>query len=210
MQLSGGHLDLGQTFARKLSAVSVSANISSRHDTAARIPSLFKPKARYPYCSQRRFTETAGMGSSSQVAIPPSNSTVTLSVVDTTSWAYKLPCSDLFLPRFPGLETFDICSLAFLITHNDRHVLFDLGIKKNWENLIPGTVSRLKESGTVVKVEKELVDILRDGGIDPMQQSGGMFTESPQRTARCANSAPTVISIGTIQATWQAFHRRLN
>ncbi|KAF6836765.1 metallo-beta-lactamase superfamily protein [Colletotrichum plurivorum] len=101
-----------------------------------------------------------------KVAIPPSNSTVSVSIIDTTSWAYKIPCGDLFLPRFPGLDTFDICSYAFLITHDDRHVLFDLGIRKDWENLIPSTVKRLKNDGTIIQVEKELTDILRHGGID--------------------------------------------
>lgn len=100
------------------------------------------------------------------ITIPPSNSTVSVAIIDTTSWAYKIPCGDLFLPRFDGLDTFDICSYAFLITHQDRHVLFDLGIKKDWENLIPGTVKRHKESGTEIVVEKELVDILREGGTD--------------------------------------------
>ncbi|KAF2754823.1 hypothetical protein EJ05DRAFT_503767 [Pseudovirgaria hyperparasitica] len=101
-----------------------------------------------------------------EITIPFSESTVSVSIVDTTSWAYKVDCADLFRPKFPGLNTFDLCSYAFLITHTDRHVLFDLGIKKNWEELIPSTVARLKESGTIIQVEKELVDILSDGGLD--------------------------------------------
>ncbi|KAF2115733.1 beta-lactamase-like protein [Lophiotrema nucula] len=101
-----------------------------------------------------------------KVTIPPSNTTVSVSIIDTTSWAYKVPCGDLFRPQFAGLDTFDICSYAFLITHNDRHVLFDLGVRRDWENLIPSTVERLKDSGTTVTVEKELVDILSDGGTD--------------------------------------------
>ena len=107
------------------------------------------------------------MASLLKVTIPPSNSTVGVSIIDTTSWAYKLPCDDLFYPRFPGLETFDICSYAFLITHGARHVLFDLGIKKEWDNLIPSTVARLKNSGADITIKKELIDILRDGGTDP-------------------------------------------
>ena len=72
----------------------------------------------------------------------------------------------MFRPHFPGLDTFNICSYAFLITHNDRHVVFDLGIRKDWENLIPSTVKRLKDSGVTIAVEKELVHILSDGGTD--------------------------------------------
>lgn len=102
-----------------------------------------------------------------EVAIPPSNSTVSVSIIDTTSWAYKVPCDDLFLPRFPGLDAFDLCSYTFLITHNHRHALFDFGIWKDWENSIPSTVAWLKGPDTVSKVEKELVEILRHGATDP-------------------------------------------
>jgi hypothetical protein len=119
------------------------------------------------------------MTSPLEVAIPHSNSTVSVSIIDTTSWAFKIPCSDLFLPRFAGLDTFDLCSYAFLVsTHDDRHVLFDLGIRKDWENLIPSTVARLKGSGTEVKVEKELVDILRDGGTDPNKIEAAVWRQA--------------------------------
>jgi hypothetical protein len=101
------------------------------------------------------------------VEIPPSHSTVSVSIIDTTSWAYKIPCGDFFKPRFPGLDTMDICSYAFLISHErlDRHVLFDLGIRKDWENLVPDMVKQLE--GVTVTVKKRLVDILRDEGINP-------------------------------------------
>lgn len=118
------------------------------------------------------------MPSPLEVAIPPSNSTVGVSIIDTTAWAYKVECGDLFRPRFAGLETFDLCSYAFLITHEDRHVLFDLGIRKDWENLIPKTVARLKHSGTEVKVEKDLLDILRDGGTDPNKIEAAVWRQA--------------------------------
>ncbi|KAM7209966.1 beta-lactamase-like protein [Rhypophila decipiens] len=105
----------------------------------------------------------------SPVQIPTSNSTVSVSIIDTTSWAYKIPCGDLFRPRFIGLDAFDICSYAFLVKHQDRRLLFDLGIKKDWEQLVPDTVARLRKSGTHVTVEREIADILRDGGTEPDQ-----------------------------------------
>ncbi|KAJ3535029.1 hypothetical protein NM208_g7305 [Fusarium decemcellulare] len=105
-----------------------------------------------------------------QVDIPNSNSTVSVSIIDTTSWAYRIPCHDFFRPPFEGLDSFDLCSYAFLITrrdkHGERHVLFDLGIRKDWENLVPDMVESLKKWGTTVKVDKAVVDILRDGGTD--------------------------------------------
>jgi len=104
----------------------------------------------------------------SEVDIPASNSTVSVSIIDT-SWAYKIPCGDLFRPHFEGLDTFDICSYAFLVTRrdeNETHLLFDLGIRKDWQNLVPEMVQALKDWGTTVTVEKELVDILQGGGTD--------------------------------------------
>ncbi|KAI1123111.1 beta-lactamase-like protein [Nemania abortiva] len=100
------------------------------------------------------------------IEIPPSHSTVSVSIIDTTSWARGIPCSDFFKPRFPGLDTMDICSYAFFISHEklDRHVLFDLGIRNDLENLVPDMKENLK--GVTAEVEKKLVDILRDGGVN--------------------------------------------
>ncbi|KAI9148110.1 beta-lactamase-like protein [Paramyrothecium foliicola] len=101
------------------------------------------------------------------IDFPTSNNTVSVSVINTTSWAYDLPCTKMFHPRVTGLYTLNVCSYAFLISHGSRHVLFDLGISKDWENLVPSTVARLKDNGTRIEVARELTDTLRDGGVDP-------------------------------------------
>jgi hypothetical protein len=86
------------------------------------------------------------------IDVPKSCSTVSVSIIDTTAWAYKIPCETLFYPRFKGLKTFDLYSHAFLITHehhdSKRRLLFDLGIRKDWQNLVPDMVQKLKKWGT--------------------------------------------------------------
>jgi len=104
------------------------------------------------------------------VVIPASAATVTVSIIDSTAWAYNVPCAELFKPRFPGLDTLDLCSYSFLISHdtdnNRRNVLFDLGIRKDWQNLVPSMVSKFKEWGTKVQVEKHVADILEENNMD--------------------------------------------
>ncbi|KAM7190382.1 hypothetical protein V8F33_009498 [Rhypophila sp. PSN 637] len=87
---------------------------------------------------------------------------VSVSIINTTPWAYRIPRSDLFRPRFVGLH-------ALISAPMHRRLLFDLGIKKDREELVPDTVARLKKSGAKVTVEREIVDILRDGGTEPDQ-----------------------------------------
>jgi hypothetical protein len=103
------------------------------------------------------------------VQIPNSSSCVSVYIINT-SWAYHLPCGDLFKPPFKGLDTFDICSYAFLVIHEDgkgkSHTLFDLGIRKDWENLVPEMVELLKTWKAIVKVDKDASEILVENGVD--------------------------------------------
>lgn len=72
------------------------------------------------------------------VAIPESSSTVDVRIIDTTSYG-SVNTSLVFDPPFPGHETFKFPSYAFLITHLrlKKHVLFDLGITKDWDEFLP-------------------------------------------------------------------------
>ena len=58
---------------------------------------------------------------------------------------------------------------SFLIHHSpsNSRVLFDLGIRKDWENSPSGLVERIKQRGYVIEVQDNVVDILRENGVDP-------------------------------------------
>jgi hypothetical protein len=110
----------------------------------------------------------------SSVDIPVSTATVAVSIIDTTSRAYHFPMKKFFDDTFPALESLDICAHSFLITHhsvksNERNLIFDLGIRQDWQNYQPSLVDRIKGFDTEIEVKKQLVDILREGGTDPRQ-----------------------------------------
>ncbi len=103
--------------------------------------------------------------------VPLSQATVAVSIIDTTSWVHGLPCEDKFSPHFPGLTHFDICSFAFLISLFDdnskkRHVIFDLGIRKDWKNCVPKMLGFFERWGAKIDVERDVADILRVNGVD--------------------------------------------
>ncbi|KAI0453616.1 beta-lactamase-like protein [Xylaria acuta] len=102
------------------------------------------------------------------VYIPPSRATVSVSIIDTGSWVYNIPYKNFFSPLLDGLDTFDLCSYAFLVTHHgtdgERRVLFDLGMRKDWENLVPATVQTIKNWGCDMEMGKDVADILVEHG----------------------------------------------
>ena len=55
---------------------------------------------------------------------------------------------------------------VFLIEHSSgRKVLFDLGIRKDWRNLSSQVVAQLDGLDFDIKIEKDVFEILADGGI---------------------------------------------
>jgi glyoxylase-like metal-dependent hydrolase (beta-lactamase superfamily II) len=71
-------------------------------------------------------------------------------------------------PLVGKFETIKVPSYSFLITHpSGRRIVFDLGIRKDFENGPTGLVQRIKKRGYVVDTEKDVVDVLRENGVDP-------------------------------------------
>lgn len=57
-------------------------------------------------------------------------------------------------------------SFSFLIEHDGESILFDLGIRKDWENLPPGIVGIAKAIGAELNVDKNVAEVLQENGID--------------------------------------------
>ncbi|KAL9092771.1 MAG: hypothetical protein Q9159_000669 [Coniocarpon cinnabarinum] len=89
--------------------------------------------------------------------IPPSPCTVDVRIIDSTT-DINLPTSTLVVPSIPGHENFNCPSYSFLISHGDRHLLFDLGTRKDFENLAPEVVDTVREWGTVERDVPEILD----------------------------------------------------
>ncbi|KAG6991339.1 hypothetical protein G7Y79_00053g088220 [Physcia stellaris] len=104
------------------------------------------------------------------VSLPTSSSTVNVSILNTTARIDRLPTSYHYPPsHIPAPFTHLNCPcFAFLIEHppSGQRVLFDLGMRKDWQNLAPSIVSMIKTVGADIRVEKDVSEILEAGGID--------------------------------------------
>ena len=102
-----------------------------------------------------------------RLSIPESQSSVNVHIIDSTARLRDLKTKDFFEPEFVGFDTLDIPSYSFLIEHppTNRRVLFDLGLRKDWHNLAPEVVGYIKEEGWSITVEKDVAEILSEGGI---------------------------------------------
>ena len=99
--------------------------------------------------------------------IPESHNAVNVHIIHSTARLRDLPTKEFFEPEFVGFDTLDIPSYSFLIEHppSNRRVLFDLGLRKDWHNLAPEVVGYINEEGWSIIVEKDVADILSEGGI---------------------------------------------
>ncbi|KAL8724682.1 MAG: hypothetical protein Q9166_007816 [cf. Caloplaca sp. 2 TL-2023] len=89
---------------------------------------------------------------------PHSSSTVTVRVIDSTTKLEINP--DIFWrPKVDALGPIQAPVFCFLISHGDQHILFDLGVRRDWENYAPSTVQLIKAT-TTVQTQKNISEIL--------------------------------------------------
>ncbi|MCJ1243189.1 hypothetical protein MMC30_000386 [Trapelia coarctata] len=105
--------------------------------------------------------------------IPTSNATVQVSIINTTSHITNIPTDHFLLPKILGYDFIDCPAFSFLIQHSSgRKLLFDLGVRKDWENFAPTLHDKIKNSNWKVTVEKDVREILESERIDPGEISG--------------------------------------
>ncbi|KAJ3531244.1 hypothetical protein NM208_g8960 [Fusarium decemcellulare] len=112
-------------------------------------PSLPPPPSSIFACQRQRYS-ASGQQQEISLKIPASSATVSVAIINTTAWASHVPCAGLFKPAFKGLDTFDLCSYSFLVTHRGE----------DSENLVPNIVAKLKQWGTTLEIEKDVADVL--------------------------------------------------
>lgn len=104
----------------------------------------------------------------SSLNIPESTSTVKVSIINSTSRIKGIPISSYMEPPIKGHDILDCPAFSFLIEHPDgQKLLFDLGVRKDWENLSARISKRIKDGGWSVTVERGVADILQDSGVGP-------------------------------------------
>jgi glyoxylase-like metal-dependent hydrolase (beta-lactamase superfamily II) len=99
--------------------------------------------------------------------IPKHGKTCLVSVVDTTC-ILTVHGGTLVEPVIPGHELMNFPTVAFLITNisQGKQILFDLGCQRDFWNL-PRPIAEVIETKVPgIKVDKNLVEVLVEGGID--------------------------------------------
>ncbi|KAK1637884.1 metallo-beta-lactamase superfamily protein [Colletotrichum phormii] len=111
------------------------------------------------------------MSATSSLDIPPSKSTVSVSIIDTTLNG-DLPTAPFMGPTMNGFERWYGVGYAFLVTHQDstgktRRVVFDLGLPKDWDNdFSPAVLEMGKHLDGTMIAQKYVSEILTEGGLD--------------------------------------------
>ena len=95
--------------------------------------------------------------------IPASICTVDLRVIDTQTLVHLNPTL-FWQPALEGFTGLDAPVYCFLITHGDTHVVFDLGVREDWENYPPRIVSLIKATTNITR-GKDVAAILDDSDV---------------------------------------------
>lgn len=105
--------------------------------------------------------------SAPDLKIPPSSTTVNVRIIDTTAQISGIPLEPFVQPQIKGFTHLDCCAFSFLIEHpSNRKLLFDLGVRKDHENLAPKIVERIKNGGWKVAVKQGVREQLEAHGVD--------------------------------------------
>lgn len=97
---------------------------------------------------------------------PPSNSTVRVRMIDTTS-VMSLDASSFVKPVMPGHEIMSVITVAFLIENErlGKKAMFDLVSRKDYWNCPPFTLKRIEAAIPGVKIDKDVTEILEEQGV---------------------------------------------
>jgi hypothetical protein len=101
-----------------------------------------------------------------EVELPAGEITVNVKLICSTNFGPAI-LKRFMAPPVPGLDTFPSSpSLSFLIQHpKGDNLVFDLGIRKDFENYSPSIANYLPTTNYTIDVKKDVADILQEGGL---------------------------------------------
>lgn len=107
------------------------------------------------------------------VSLPPGETVLSVKLINPVNFGPSV-LSRFMAPAVPGLETFKSApSLSFLLEHpSGRKFVWDLGIRKDYTNYAPSIVRYIPTTKYDIQVEKDVVEILQDGGIAASEIEG--------------------------------------
>ena len=95
----------------------------------------------------------------------PAGSAVRVSIIDTTTRIANVATAQFMEPPLAGLEYLSSPSFSILVEHGEHgKVLFDLGVRKDWDAYAPHVSQRLSSLGWEVSVRKDTAEILAEHG----------------------------------------------
>ena len=98
--------------------------------------------------------------------IPPGAS-VKVQIIDSTA-RIQAPVDLFMYPAMAGHELMRVPAFSFLVEQlsSGRKVLFDLGLRKDWQSLPPAVMKLIDVPGWDLKIEKNVAEILQENGVD--------------------------------------------
>ncbi|KAL9616106.1 MAG: hypothetical protein Q9160_008990 [Pyrenula sp. 1 TL-2023] len=105
---------------------------------------------------------------STTLNIPSSENCVDVKIIDTS--AHLILPLDLFaVPKVGDAEWLDAGAYASLIENPRTHqrVIFDLGMRKDYQNLAPALQPFIQNPKATIEIEKNVVEIIQEHGVDP-------------------------------------------
>ncbi|GLA25024.1 Metallo-hydrolase/oxidoreductase [Aspergillus phoenicis ATCC 13157] len=92
-------------------------------------------------------------------SVPASSSTVDVRVINTNTRLYLKP-GVFWEPALRGFEGPHAPIYCFLISHGDRQIVFDLGVRTDWENYAPKVVQLVKATTVVSDCTRDVAAVL--------------------------------------------------
>ena len=116
--------------------------------------------------------------------LPPSEYTTNVSIIDTTSRISGFPAAAFAAPNIPGAEiSKDGVSYSFLLKRTNPAspgpydtLVFDLGVRKDFENSPTPVVETIKAFGVNIGATKSVYDILKENDTEPAEVGGVVWS----------------------------------
>jgi glyoxylase-like metal-dependent hydrolase (beta-lactamase superfamily II) len=97
----------------------------------------------------------------------PPGASAKVQIIDTTSRIHA-PVSAFMHPAITGHEYLNAPAFSFLVEQVSSHrkILFDLGLRKDWQRLPPAVLKILTDPSWKCEVTKNVAEILQENGVD--------------------------------------------
>ncbi|RYC62061.1 hypothetical protein CHU98_g4156 [Xylaria longipes] len=120
------------------------------------------------------------MATPPDLRIPPSTSIVSVSIINTGTTMKGLKTSVFVEPHIPGHEYLIAPCFSFLIQHptQNRTLVFDLGLAKDWENWPKPLYEHIRRTGVTPVVPKNVHEFLIEHGVDAKSIEGVVWSHS--------------------------------